>query len=541
MCLQYLKSGQLHCRLGEDERVSVIKRSKGVVAVSAMSAAAGIAATALAGATAAAAQAAPAASEIGKLTTVAGIPGNPGNAVNVQATSAPTLNDVRDVAVGPDGSMYVTNLGSHTIKKIAPNGTITTFAGKSTTCEGNATSAGNYNGDNILATNAYLCNPHNATISPDGNRLVFADSGNHRVRSINLATSIITTVAGSGSIPASNADPAGDGGQATAAAFAWPANVSFTANGSMLIVDNTGERIRKVAPDGVITTLNRGRWEGPRSAVEAPNGDIYVGEQGSSQIKVISHVDGAVSVFAGVYHAYNDADSNTYYSGDGGQAANAEFKDIRDLALYGNYLYVADKANGVVRRIDLTSRVISTFAGTWGPYGAVDGTSPSYSNVNAVGARMGIMRGLDISGGWLYIAAGNHAIHRVGIDASATPLAPTPTPTPTPTVPGTPTPSPSAPGPVILTVRDGAVSVTAVKSTKLRIDVNPDLTDPKASYSLIIKVKNSKGKWVKYTTTTTKGLAAIRKLNLPRGTYKVVLPAQLGVTKATSRAIFLAR
>jgi trimeric autotransporter adhesin len=137
------------------------------------------------------------------------------------------------------GDLIVSESFENRIRMVSSSGNVVNLAGNGT--------AG-FSGDGGNAQNALMNDPlgvrfHNGSI-------YFADSQNNRIRSINLATSTITTVAGNGV-----GGYSGDGGPATAAALFNPEAVAFDAAGNMYIADGFNLVIRKVTPDGIISTF----------------------------------------------------------------------------------------------------------------------------------------------------------------------------------------------------------------------------------------------------------------------------------------------
>jgi hypothetical protein len=154
-------------------------------------------------------------------------------------TIAAGLGAPRGVAVAADGSILVPDTNHHRIRRIAANGTITTVAG---------TGTAGFSGDGGPATSARLNLPFGVAPTADGGLLI-ADAGNHRIRRVS-PSGTITTVAGNGVNGFS-----GDGGPATAAALASPHNVTAAPDGGFLVADTGNNRIRRVAPNGTITTI----------------------------------------------------------------------------------------------------------------------------------------------------------------------------------------------------------------------------------------------------------------------------------------------
>jgi RHS repeat-associated protein len=150
------------------------------------------------------------------------------------------------VAEARDGSIYIADTDNQRIRRIDPNGIITTVAGNGT--------AG-FSGDGGPATAAQLNKPTGVAIAPDGS-IYFLDLVNNRIRRIGL-DGAITTIAGNGS-----AGFSGDGGAATQATFNvafpnWPLGnaVSVAADGTVYFVDTGNQRVRKIRPDGIIETV----------------------------------------------------------------------------------------------------------------------------------------------------------------------------------------------------------------------------------------------------------------------------------------------
>ncbi len=172
------------------------------------------------------------------LTTVAGTggglyAGDGGLASNAQLPSPACM--VR----ATDGSLYIVDSTYHQIRRIGPDGIITTIAG---------TSSKGYGGDGGPATQARLNEPSGLALGHDGS-LYIADRGNHRVRRIG-PDGIIATVAGNGI-----AGYLGDGGLATQARLNFPSGIAVGADGTLYIADTSNNRIRRVGLDGVIGTV----------------------------------------------------------------------------------------------------------------------------------------------------------------------------------------------------------------------------------------------------------------------------------------------
>jgi hypothetical protein len=176
-------------------------------------------------------------SATGIITTVAGN-GTRGFSGDGGPATAAQIYDPNGLAVLPDGGFLIAD-GDYVVRRVFPDGTITTVAGTGTP---------GFSGDGGRATAAQLNNPYSVAVTPDGGFLI-ADTGNRRVRRVS-PTGIITTVAGTGVQGSS-----GDGGAATGAQLNYPTGIATTADGGFLIADWFGNRVRRISPAGVITTV----------------------------------------------------------------------------------------------------------------------------------------------------------------------------------------------------------------------------------------------------------------------------------------------
>jgi sugar lactone lactonase YvrE len=136
------------------------------------------------------------------------------------------------IALDAEGRLYLGDTFNHRVRRIDfAAGTVTTVAGSGTK---------GFSGDGGPATEARLDLPRDVEIGPDG-RLYIADTDNHRIRAVDLATGVITTVAGNGS-----AGFSGDGGPAASAQLARPFGIAFDAQGNLYVADTFNDRIRVV-------------------------------------------------------------------------------------------------------------------------------------------------------------------------------------------------------------------------------------------------------------------------------------------------------
>jgi sugar lactone lactonase YvrE len=243
------------------------------------------------------------------------------------------------------GNLYVPDLDNQRVRRIAPDGTITTVAGNG--------EAG-YSGDGGPAIDAALSERGFWNVATDAaGNLFIADGGNHRVRRVDARTRVIATVAGSGSDTYG-----GDGGMATEAGIPGPDGLFVDATGNLYIGDTDDFRIRRVAADGTITTIagtGDPGFEGdgglardaligsPENLALDTAGNLYFTDAENDRIRRVS-ADGTIATIAG---------SDTGFAGDGGPASDARFNYPADLyrdPTTGDLL-IADEGNHRIRII----------------------------------------------------------------------------------------------------------------------------------------------------------------------------------------------
>jgi sugar lactone lactonase YvrE len=301
------------------------------------------------------------------------------------------------VAANSSG-FYIADTTNQRVRRVDPSGIISTLAGTGTT---------GYSGNGGAATAAQLAYPKGTAADGKGNVYV-ADSSNYVIRRIDPA-GIITVVAGSGV-----GGDSGDGGQATLARLMLPSGVSVDSSGNLYIADTNNERVRKVNPNGVITTVagnGTGGYSGdggpataaellmPMKVVPDAAGNLFIADSGNHRIRKVSPA-GVITTVAGNGKAGD--------SGDGGLAVNAQLNQPDGVAVdvAGN-LFIADTHNHRVRRVG-TDGVIHPLAGT-GSRGYSGDTGPAsaaelYDPEDAA---------IDPNGNLLIVDSGNSAIRLV--------------------------------------------------------------------------------------------------------------------------------
>ncbi len=217
----------------------------------------------------------------GKVTTLAG-----GNTEGYKDGAGRDALFRRPAALAVDqaGNVYVADTNNHRVRRISPEGEVTTLAGPTTP----GYAAGYADGP---TGEARFNSPHSVAVDKDGNVYV-ADAGNHCIRKI-TPDGIVTTLAGTN-------EPGYADGQGTAARFNYPRDVAVDAKGNVYVADTANHRIRKITPDGTVTTLagsgTPGNADGPalQAQFRAPEGiavdaggNIIVADTGNYRIRKI--------------------------------------------------------------------------------------------------------------------------------------------------------------------------------------------------------------------------------------------------------------
>jgi sugar lactone lactonase YvrE len=201
----------------------------------------------------------------GIITTIAGT-GTQGFSGDTGLAISAAIDSPTGLALDASSNLYLADTHNHRIRKItASTGIITTIAGNG---------APGFSGDTTAATTASLTLPHGITIDPAGN-LYLADTANHRIRRIDVATGIITTVAGDGTQAF-----AGDGGPAITASLDSPRNTAVSPSTLLTLSDTGNQRIRQLeaapAPATTIHTIGGISVTAPGTlALTAPSAIAY--------------------------------------------------------------------------------------------------------------------------------------------------------------------------------------------------------------------------------------------------------------------------
>ncbi len=338
----------------------------------------------------------------GVVTTIAGSPGLSGSSDG--SANAARFFSPSGLALDNSGILYVADAGNHTIRKITPAGIVTTLAGA-------ARQTGNTDGVSIGAR--FNLNRSGLAVGGDGN-IYIADTNNSTIRKITPA-GVVTTFAGQAGQRGSVDGVGGD------ARFTAPYSVAIDPTENIYVADSNNRTIRKITPAGLVTTLagtatsNAGQQAadgtGPGARFSRPTGvavdsagNVYGSEYNSYTVRKVTAL-GVVTTLAGTAKV-GAAD------GIGGAA---QFDFPWGLAVDGDgNVYVADANNNTVRKIT-SGGVVSTLAGI--PLGNVDGTGSAarFSSPSGIAA--------DRDGNLYVSDTGNRAIRKITAAGVVTTLA----------------------------------------------------------------------------------------------------------------------
>ena len=236
------------------------------------------------------------------------------------------LADPHDVVVDPAGNVYIADTLNERVRKVDTFGNINTVVG---------TGTAGYSGDGGAAVNAQLRYPTGLALDAAGN-LYIADSGNATIRKVDTHGNI-TTVAGLGYTTFGAA--AGDGGLATNANLQTPYSVQVDSTGAIYIGDTGTSSIRKVAPNGIITTYLT-NFLGQNFTLDSSGAIYYANYRNNTVEKVLP--GGTRLVIGG----------NGLAGATDGPGNSAQFNQPYGLAVdsQGN-IYVADAFNAAIREM----------------------------------------------------------------------------------------------------------------------------------------------------------------------------------------------
>lgn len=301
--------------------------------------------------------------------------------------TAAKFNNPRGMIIDGNGNLYIADKNNHCIRKITPQGVVSTFAGSS--------SAGYADG---AGTAAQFNKPYGLAIDKDSNIYV-SDKGNHRIRKI-TPQGAVSTIIGSGTAGLVNA-------AGTAAQFNSPSAIALDGNGNLFVVDTLNHCIRKVSPQGIVTTVagsgvagyidstgTAAQFNKPVGITFDTAGNLYVTDEGNNNIRKITP-QGVVTTLAGL-------SVGGYVNGAG---VTAQFNSPAFITIDNQgILYVADKSNNRIRQVTTNFGVVTTFAG---------GATAGYTDAVAESALFNGPTGIITDKNGVFYIADNDIIRKV--------------------------------------------------------------------------------------------------------------------------------
>lgn len=294
------------------------------------------------------------------VSTLAGSAGNPG--FTDGTGSAARFRSLAGIAAAPNEVIYVADAGNHAIRRVDGNGAVTTLAGSG--------SPGFFDDQGAFAE---FNNPQGVAVDASGNVYV-ADTGNHSIRKIDSSGNV-TTFAGDGTAGLTN-------GTGAAARFNTPKGVAIDSLGKVYVADTGNHAVRKIEPNGAVTTL---AGDGTAGSADSPNARfnglagiavdgqtiyVYLADTGIHRIRRLeaNGVNNPVITLAGQERGFKD-----------GLASESRFADPVGIATDGaGHLVIAETTNSLIREVDparaldAQPNAVYTLAGT-GQRGSTDG------------------------------------------------------------------------------------------------------------------------------------------------------------------------
>jgi sugar lactone lactonase YvrE len=336
----------------------------------------------------------------GQVTTFAGTPGQTGSTDGTGR--AARFNSPVSIALDPAGNLLVGDAGNQLVRRISPDGRVSTLAGH----------AGEAGGTDGAGDTARFNGIGGLAVDRAGNVYV-AETGNHTIRKI-TANGVVTTIAGS-------AGQAGaTDGTGAAARFCGPSGIACDSTGALFVADSYCHLIRRITPEGAVTTVAGRAWQtgsvdgtGDAARLKGPARIAVLGDgrllftDNNGQVRSVS-ADGRVRTIAGA-----PAQSGTV----DGPALVARYNYTNGVAFDpSGSLYVVDMDNGTIRKMTPAGEV-STFVGTAGKFGNVNGRGAEvqFGGAGAIVA--------DAAGNLFVTEFYNHTIRKITPDGAVTSFA----------------------------------------------------------------------------------------------------------------------
>ncbi|MFZ3215591.1 MAG: choice-of-anchor D domain-containing protein, partial [Candidatus Acidiferrales bacterium] len=312
-----------------------------------------------------------------------------GSVYDGNAPTAASLYFPRNPALDAQGNLYITDEGNNRIRFVsAATGLISTVAGTGIPCPYPTATCG----DGGPAVNAAFYNPKSVGIDPTESYILIADTLDNRLREVDVATGIVTTIAGTGNLGFS-----GDGGPATQAELNSPRGFAYDSAGNLYFPDSSNHRIRMinkatgiittVAGSGGVATQSQGCQNGGYSGDGGPatsaqldcplgvaidsNNNLYIADILNNVVRKVDAKTQIITTIVG--------NGTQGYTGDNGPASMATLNQPDRISVNsaGN-IFISDTGNGVIRRVDAATQIITTFAGS-GTFGFSGDGGPALS------------------------------------------------------------------------------------------------------------------------------------------------------------------
>lgn len=307
------------------------------------------------------------------------------------------------IAVDRFGTVYVADAGSsNRIRKITPAGEVVTLAGGAEGFADGAGAAASFNTPSALA------------LDMEGN-LYVADTANNRIRKI-TQEGIVTTLAGDGTAGFRD-------GAATAAQFNAPTGLAVDARGHVYVADTYNDRIRRIKPDGQVETLAGGASVGyadgagvdalfdtPCAVAVAANGELFIADTGNNRIRRLTP-DGQVTTVTVAFSDGNNSsdDNNGSAVSDSADALHAP---LGIAVTHDGFLYVTEKDGGRIVQVAPDGRA-RALAGAGNGFADGDGGRARFNNPAGIT--------LDRRGALFVADSANYVVRRIApADAAGT-------------------------------------------------------------------------------------------------------------------------